>query len=128
MGQLSNCLEQLFEFLTNRQLFPPSRDVRIVEVGRATEVDRRGRLQLSAAALKEPAAYEARFDEIVKSGLPWINISCYGVHKGLLIVAVEIPGSGAGIRSSKPLSVNYSGPTDSVIKHGWDVSSIATIE
>ena len=76
---------------------------------------------------KKLEEYEARVEELLQAGSPWLNMSCYGVHEGLLVVAIEVP-------SPRPLipghatSVNLSGPARIVVDHQWCVDSILTIE
>ena len=128
MTQLTQCLQELFAFLAKQQLLPPSRDVRIIEIRRDTPLDVRGRFRVPRNALREPSDFESRFEEIAKYGLPWVNMSCYGVHEGLLIVGIELPEAEAKDRPSTRLIVNYSGPAACVIEHGWQIDPIAVIE
>jgi hypothetical protein len=128
MTTLAHCLQELFSFLASQELSPPSRDVRVVEVPGVPELDIRGRLTFAKTSLHEPAEFEARFQEIMSSGFPWVNLSCYGVHEDHLIVGIELPRTEARTGATRPTSVNYSGPPASVVEQRWDIRPIAIIE
>jgi hypothetical protein len=126
MSDLSSAVQGLFEFLSKQNMVPPAQDVRIVEISEAAPLDARGRFRIRRDALRELGEYEARFEELIQSHLPWVNVSCYGVDNGKVIVAIELPGS-----SSKPsprTSVNYSGPPTTVIEHDWSVEPVLVLE
>ena len=82
LSALSNSLGQLFDFLEQCELRPPAHEVRIVEVSRPNVIDERGRLVFSGDALQKPSEYEARFEDLMHSGMPWVNMSCFGVYNG----------------------------------------------
>jgi hypothetical protein len=64
------------------------------------------------------------FDELLAVGYTWLNMSCYGVHDGSLIVAIEVP-SPRTLRPGYSTYVNLSGPpTD----HEWNIDAVLTIE
>ena len=108
-------------------LSPPSREVRIVEIDPRTPVDEQSRPRVQRRQLHEPASYAPRFYELMKAGLPWINLGCYGCHEGFLIVAVET-GEHSLATPGGQTSVNYSGPAAVVLRHGWDVKETLAIE
>ena len=125
---LSTCLRQLFDFLEQWELPPPTREVRIVEVSRPITIDERGRYVLSGDVLQKPSEYEARFDELMHSGWPWVNMSCFGVYNGFLIIGIVYPGyAPKEEHRHRPPSVNYSGPQTRVIQHGWDADEMMVI-
>ena len=121
MSALSNHLERLLDWLGSIGLRPPSRDVRIVEIG--SEI---GTPHVRREALRRPLEYEARFRELLQAGYPWLNMSCCGVHEGLLIVAIEIPGTSPPA-PGHATSVNLSGPARIVLDHEWRVDSVLII-
>src|SRR5205085_4834701 len=106
---------------------PPAHEVRIVEVNRAGDHDERGRVIILGDAVRMPSDYESRFEELMHSGLPWVNMSCYGVYNGLLIVGIELPNYPGKEGRTRPPSVNYSGPQVNVIQHDWDASQMMVI-
>src|SRR5215213_11566047 len=91
VSALSSSLSTLVEFLEQCGLPPPVRELRIVEVTHAAARDELGRLVISGDEVQQPPAYEPRFEELMHSGMPWVNISCYGVYSGHLIIGVELP-------------------------------------
>jgi len=125
MSELSNTLVALLDFLRERGLSPPVQTIRVVEIGPDTPIDPRGRYRIQPADLREPHDYEERFDTLMKSGLPWINASCYGVHDDRLIVAFELPRRTS--RVTARTSLNYSGPQNSVLDDGWSVEHVLAI-
>ncbi len=128
MSALLDSLQYLFQFLEKGGNPSPSLDVLLIEIGHDTATDDRGRLRIRRDALRKPSDYESRFEELLHSGMPWLNVSCYGVYEGFLIVSIEIPqGIPENARADR-LSINYSGPPLTVIQHGWDVTEIAVIE
>lgn len=127
MSALHGALDELFLFLGKAGQTPPVREVRVLEVDPYADLDERGRLRVRRDQFREPQAYEGRFDDLLASGLPWINISCCGVDGELLIVAVEAPRA-QRTKSSRRTSINYSGPTKAAIEAGWDVSVSLAIE
>jgi hypothetical protein len=143
MSALSIHLERLLSWLESIGLYPPSKDVRIIEVN--TDGSNRGddgREQVRKDGLRRTSDYEGKFDELLQTGYSWLNLSCYGVYEGFLIVAVEVPsatvphmapsgwspeGRPRALRSGCPTSVNISGPARIVLDHEWSVDSILTI-
>jgi hypothetical protein len=125
MSALDNSIQFLLDFLKSRRLTPPSTEIRIFEVTN-TEVDSHGRLHISRDALFKPSEYEKRFDELVQTGLPWINLSCYGAYESKLVVGVEFPKKpSSGLLSVT--SINYSGPQGTVIQDEWRTDSTLII-
>lgn len=122
---LADCLNCLFRFLEQAGVVPPSRDVRIVEIGPTTPVDEKGRFCLAPRAPQDPLLYGARFEELQSLGLPWINVSCYGVMGAHLIVVVEVPAAPSG--RSPRTSINYSGPSKAVLRNGWDAGVVLAL-
>lgn len=126
MGSLSDALQGLFEFLNKQGEAPPTRDVRVLELGADTRVDQQGRFLIRPDELHEPVGYEARFDVLVKSGLPWINVSCVGVIGGKLVVGIEFPK--ASSESSARTSLNYSGPVKAVLDKNWNAEPVMLLQ
>ncbi|MBL8717329.1 MAG: hypothetical protein JNL79_15185 [Myxococcales bacterium] len=125
MSALKRALEGLFVFLEDAGQTPPVREVRLLEIGPGVGLDERGRLRVRRDDCRDPEDYSNRFEEVLAAGFPWINVSCYGVDGGKLIVVVEVPrGGGRAIRTS----VNYSGPIRATIEHGWDATIALAIE
>lgn len=121
MSALQGALEGLFRFLAQQGLVPPSREVWLVEVGSGADVDERGRPQVRRADFRDPRAYEPRFEALLAAGLPWLNVSCYGLDGNRLVVVVETPrASGA----SAVTPVNYSGPTTQALARGLNISDV----
>jgi hypothetical protein len=142
MSALSDHLDRLLRWLENIGLKLPSRDIRIVELNAAPNPDN-GKHHVRKDELRTPLEYENRFDELLQTGYTWLNLSCYGVHKGFLIVAVEVPSATVphATRSGwspkgKPrtlypgcvTSLNLSGPANIVRDNGWRVDPLLTIE
>jgi len=92
MGALSNHLDGLLRCLESSGLRPPSQDVRIIEVSAGVNSSD-GKHHVRNDELRRPSEYENRFDELLQTGYRWLNLSCYGVHEGFLIVAVEVPSA-----------------------------------
>ena len=122
MSVLSDHIERLLDGLGSIGLPPPSRDIRIIEIAPGM-----GTPHVRREALRKALEYEGRFQELMQAGYPWLNMSCYGVHDGLLIVAIEIP-SPRSLTSGHATSVNLSGPANIVLDHRWCVDSVLTIE
>jgi hypothetical protein len=126
MSTLVEHLEELRRLMEKSGNAPTAIETRIVEVGPNPRLDSRGRIQLEHGAIVDPSAYEARFQELLARGVPWLNVSCYGVLDGRLVVAIEVPGSSPQ-RSSRT-SINYSGPSAVVIRHDWDATEVLAVE
>lgn len=126
MSALRDALEELFAFMEKSDHAPPTRDVMLLEITSDLCTDEIGRFRVKRSDLKAVTAFEARFDEILAAGLPWINVSCYGVDLENLVVGVEVPKGGTG--SSSRTSVNYSGPPNSVSAQGWTASNTLVFE
>jgi hypothetical protein len=126
MSALSNTLRALFSFLEKHGQYPPTQDVRVVEIGRPVTMDELGRPRIRRDELREVTNYEARFEELLTRGFPWINVSCYGVYDHKLIVGIELPevSPEPAIRTS----VNYSGPPASVVGQAWNSNAALLIE
>jgi hypothetical protein len=114
--RLDWAIAELLEFLRKSGNPPPTADCRILEAGAAF-----GRGGLALADARVVSEYRARFDELLNAGYPWLNVSCYGVFEGHLVVVVEAPLE-APNAPSKNTSVNYSGPAQVVLDHGWDAT------
>jgi len=141
MGALSNHLDGLLRCLESSGLRPPSQDVRIIEVSAGVNSSD-GKHHVRNDELRRPSEYENRFDELLQTGYRWLNLSCYGVHEGFLIVAVEVPsatvahmtpsgwspeGKARTLHPGCTTSVNLSGPARIVLDHQWRVDSVLTI-
>lgn len=100
--------------------------MRIVEIRSGAPTDQFGRIRVHRRDLRAPEDYEARFDELMNAGLPWLNVSAYGVDESALIVAIEIPIATSN-RESRT-SVNFSGPVAKVIGQGWKADQVLSIE
>jgi hypothetical protein len=127
MTTLSNELQRYLDFLGKQGHHPPAHRLRIVEIAAGAPVDSFGRIRVGRHEVREPAEYEARFEVLMKLGLPWMNVSCYGVKDdGTLIVGIEVPSAPA--KPSVRTSVNFSGPTAKVVGGGWRVDQVLSIE
>lgn len=141
-------LEALLQWLDSIGLAPPSRDIRIVEINSKTpriasedyKIGEDGlplkkpremqtdytRFRIRKDEMLTPDQYEDRFNELLGVGYEWLDMSCYGVHDGFLIVAIELPGPvlpQGGKRKLFPgcaTAVNLSGPCNEVIRRNWD--------
>ena len=123
---LATHLTALRAFLEAAGLPPPSREVRIIEVGNDARLDAQGRIRVTRASLCPPVAFEARFDELMEQSFPWLNLSCYGLVEDFLIVAVETPRQPVG--QADHTSVNYSGPGRQTLDRGWDACDLIVLE
>jgi hypothetical protein len=68
MSALSDHLGRLLNWLGSIGLHPPSQDMRIVEIGSGI-----GTPHVRREALLRPLEYEARFEELLQTGYPWLN-------------------------------------------------------
>jgi hypothetical protein len=142
MSALSNHLDRLLRWLESTGLQPPSPEVRIIELSgdRFNRIDGKGHVRKDE--LRKPLEYENRFDELLQTGYRWLNLSCYGVYEGFLIVAVEVPsatvahmtpsgwspeGKPRTLHPGCATSVNLSGPARIVLDHQWRIDSVLTI-
>ncbi len=123
---LRNALEGLLTFLVAAGNPPPTRSFLIIEIRSDAPVDHRGRVRVKRTDFLEPTQYEQRFDELLASGLSWINLSCYGVDGENLVVSVEVPKQTPICVSPTP--VNYSGPCGAVLAHEWRADENLVIE
>lgn len=124
MNILSDKLTALCDFLKTRCQPPPWRGIQVFEV--SSNVDDRGRIRVSHNDLFAPEDYEVRFKELSERRLPWINLSCFGMHNGFLMVGIEVARS---TNSTVPhTSVNYAGPPAIVLQREWDATEVLAIE
>lgn len=128
MSALSNCLDDLFGFLSKLGLVPPSQDVRIAEIPQGALVTAEGRIRISRAALYTTADFEPRFERLRSLGLPWINVSCYGVYERFLIIGIEVPNRPPDAAPASRTSINYSGPPARVLEHEWNALQAIVVE
>jgi hypothetical protein len=141
MSALSNNLDRLFLWLNSIGLQPPSLDVRIVEVHPCDVNQNDGKCSIRREDLHKPSDYKSRFDELLQAGYPWLNMSCYGLYDGLLIVTIEIPSQSVPrmtpsgwsdeqrvLYPGRDTSVNISGPARMVLDRGWNVDALLTIQ
>jgi hypothetical protein len=125
-ARLPIILEGLVAFLIANGNPPPTLSFRIVEIRSDASVDHRGRICVKRSEFVEPTQYEQRFDELLKIGLSWINVCCYGRDGDQLIIGIEVP-KGTPIQVT-PTSVNYSGPSDAVLGNNWRADEMLVIE
>ena len=85
-----------------------------------------GAAHIRQTDFRDPSDYATRFDELLQAGYPWLNMSCYGIHDGRLIVAIEIP-SPRPLHPGCATSVNLSGPSRTVLDSGWRTDAVLTI-
>ncbi|MBV8166627.1 MAG: hypothetical protein JO021_07530 [Alphaproteobacteria bacterium] len=126
MSALSDALAQLTNFLATDGPVPETRGIKIFEVNTRPS-DASGRILVPGVELLPPEEFEPRFRDRLAQNLPWINVSCFGVHQNELIVGVEWPNYRSTQRAVRT-SINYSGPPDIVLEHGWDVRAVLSIE
>jgi hypothetical protein len=131
MSALFYHLDRLLDWLTTVECQPPAQDVRIVEVGLNNYNHADGTYHIREGDLRTPADYEVRFNELLAAGYSWINLSCYGIHRSFLIVAIELPAVDDGDENALVpgcnTSVNLSGPRQDVRDRGWSVDTVLTI-
>jgi hypothetical protein len=125
MSQLTQALQELLAFLGRAGCPPATQRIMIVEVG-TSPCHADGRIKVQRSDLRSPDEYSSRFDELLSLGMPWINLSCYGIDGDVLIVAVELPRP--GYAHCTRTSLNLSGPTNAVVERAWDVSRVLAIE
>ncbi|MBU1219478.1 hypothetical protein KKF34_01680 [Myxococcota bacterium] len=124
MNSINLALKKLLEYLLELQIYPPTQNVSIVEI--SGEFDKNGRLSVGRDMLLDPDVYEARFEEIMRIGYAWINISCYGLYEDKLVVGIELPESMP--QNPVKTSINYSGPPNIVLEHKWNVEKILEVK
>ena len=124
MPALDTHIERLLRWLEGIGLEPPSKDVLIVEVNHVRQSD--GTVHVRRTDFRDPSDYTIRFDELLEVGYPWLNMSCYGIYGGRLIVAVEVP-SPRPLQPGRPTSVNLSGPSRIVLDSEWRADSVLKI-
>ena len=126
MSALSTALERAMRFAVASGLDVPFTQVRLIE-GSHLAPDSRGRCRVRRNELRAPSEYDARFDELLSLGYPWINLWACGVLGDSLIVAVELPR----VRPEQPCpvtSVNHSGPTERARARGWSAAEDLAFE
>lgn len=125
MSALRDSLHSLCAFLDGLGLSPPTREVWLIEISPDVDVDEHGRPRVRRADFRDPDAFEDRFEELTKSGFPWINMSCCGIAGDRLVVTIETPRARAS--SLSPTSVNFSGPPAAAVARGWEVGEVLAI-
>jgi len=69
--------------------------------------------------------FAKEFDELLKAGFSWINVSAGGKIGDALLVIIEAPLESVGAPSEK-VSINFSGPLNLVSKNpDWQVNTKA---
>jgi hypothetical protein len=99
--------------------------VRLLEVSADVRVDSLGRILIRSDELREPEGYETRFDELLRLGVPWVNVSCLEVIADALVIGIEFPRPAA--EASPRTSVNYSGPAKAVLDSDWSAAPILVL-
>lgn len=122
MSALSIHLDKLFRWLPSVGPEPLTHDVRIVEVHCDAINLEDGTYHVRRDDLLTLSDYEVRFEELLGAGYPWLNISCYGLHEGSLLVAIEVP-SPRPLQPVRATSVNLSGSVCA-----GNIDSVLTIE
>jgi hypothetical protein len=111
----------------NRQRQVTAIEGAFAEIGK--ESRRRARLRVSRNQLRRPSDYDSRFDELLREGFSWLNMSCYGVYDGFVIVAIEVPYRKEGtLRPGSVTSVNLSCRTESASSSNWSVENLLLVE
>jgi hypothetical protein len=119
MSRLSEALERFLEFVRP----PPFLEIRLVELhGRTWD---QGRVRVRRADLLTPAEYDSRFEALLDSGPPWLNLNACGMDSDILIVGVEWPR--AHDRYPRT-SINIGGATGRVIQNGWSAEHYLAFE
>ena len=126
MKNLSEALRDVRLLLGKIGFVQPPDEVWLLELPADAPTDERGRVRVRAAELVQEGAYASRFEELLSIGPAWLNVSCYGVHEGRLIVAIELPA--APLNRGLKTAVNVSGPTHAGRANGWTVDDVLDIE
>lgn len=66
--------------------------------------------QCPERALQPPDSFAGKFDELLRVGYAWINLSVYGIFDDDLIIGIELPSEPVGVPPGRT-SVNFSGPS-----------------
>jgi hypothetical protein len=123
---LARALERLDALLRQTDGFPPAEGVWMVEIASSAPMDDHGRLRVHRRDLIEEAAYAPRFEALLALGPPWLNVSCYGVYDGRLVVAIELPAP--PLDRGCTTAINVSGPSIAARARGFAVDAVLTIE
>lgn len=123
----SNCAlnDELMSLFASMKLPAPPREIRVIEI-LSGDYGEDGCLRVPRARLLSNDEFSARFDQLVRGGYSWINLSYLGMHEGAAVVTVEVPHHAIG--APKP-SINYSGPPRSVLENmGEAATALRVIE
>lgn len=129
MSELSNAIAKICELYGDMCRGLAQREFRIVEERAETPVDAKGRLILRRDALVQPAAYEQRFNDLLRTGYAWLHLTCVGIDQEAVVIVVRVPAATSQKGGAVRTSINYSGPSVRVQEHRWDASEdIAFVE
>lgn len=126
MSALSTALERAIQLARSSGLDAPFTRVQLIEVNHLA-LDSLGRCRVRRNDLREASMYEARFEELLAVGFPWVNLWACGVLGDSLIVAVELPR----MRPEQPCpvtSVSHSGPTERARARKWSAAEDLAFE
>ena len=113
MTSLQRHLEELSDAFADQA---STDDVVIAELGTVTPT---GQLLFNDADLCAAPSYATRFEDLLRRGYPWINMSYYGRLDARHLVVIELPARPTG---STATSINYSGPSRRVQDADGDAS------
>lgn len=68
-----------------------------------------GSCRVSPESLVSLESYSATYNDLLKKGYAWANLSVYGIFKGKLVIGIELPNSAAGVPFGAT-TINFSGP------------------
>lgn len=126
MSALKNAVEGLFGRFGSAIERPSPNEIWFLEVGPDIAVDGDGRFRVRREELRSFEDYDGRFEELLRSGLPWLNVGFYGKLEGRTVVGVEVPRKGNA--ASPRTSINYSGPTKGIAEAKGNFSGLIRIE
>lgn len=124
MGTFHKAANGLLEFLSAQGPLPEYKNIWVVEDCYIKYQNRPSQppvMTFPRSAIHDIKDYENRFDEILKSGVPWVNVSCYGFLPGVMLIGIELPNSN-NYNPPNKVAINYSGPPMSIdSRPRWDV-------
>lgn len=116
MGSFHNAVNGLVAHIRTQTKLPEYQNIWVVESSRIQFQPREGLppiMTFKRSEIHDIKDFENRYAEIKESGVPWINLNCYGFLPGAMLIGVEVSTSEHCCPPDK-VEIRYSGPPLSI--------------
>jgi hypothetical protein len=109
--------DRLLRWFGSLRAIPSFETIAVIDTSQPSVRYVKGRWCLPASSIHALGDFAPWFDQYLRTGYAWVNLSLYGLRGATLILGIELPPNGPTGVPPGFTSVNYSGPGQDVTTH-----------